>query len=82
MASVYILRGASGRHYIGSTTDLARRMEQHRRGHTATTKRLGGELTLVASKEFPTLEEAREMERELKRMKRPAYAVDFLMGNR
>lgn len=49
MAWVYMLRGASGRHYIGSTTDLERRLEQHRRGHTQTTKRLGGGLEVAAA---------------------------------
>src|SRR5438034_2760472 len=28
MAWVYVLRGSSGRYYIGSTTDLKRRLEQ------------------------------------------------------
>ena len=58
MAWVYILRGANGRHYIGSTLDLDARFFQHVRGHTHTTKRLGGELEIVAQKEFETLEEA------------------------
>jgi len=40
MAWVYILRGSSGRHYIGSAVDLDARFAQHLRGHTATTKRL------------------------------------------
>ena len=66
MAWVYILHGASGRHYIGSTTDLPRRLEQHHRGHTSTTRRLGGDLQLAAAAEFATLAEARELERILK----------------
>ncbi|MDQ3414492.1 MAG: GIY-YIG nuclease family protein, partial [Verrucomicrobiota bacterium] len=41
MAGVYILKGSTGRHYIGSTVDLEQRLEQHRRGHTYTTRRLG-----------------------------------------
>src|SRR5947199_7253208 len=41
MAWVYILRGSSGRHYIGSAVDLDARFRQHLRGHTATTKRPG-----------------------------------------
>ena len=51
MAWVYILRGSSGRHYIGSCVDLDARFEQHLRGHTATTKRLGDTLEIVAKKE-------------------------------
>ena len=78
MAWVYILRGASERHYIGSTTNLRRRLEQHGRGHTASTKRLGGELQLVIAKELPTLQAARTLERHLKRMHKPSYAIKFL----
>jgi putative endonuclease len=75
MAWVYILRGSSGRHFIGSTVDLDARLEQHLRGHTATTKRLGDTLEIVAKKEVPTLKEAREIERWLKRKKNPKLAI-------
>ena len=66
MAWVYILRGSSGRHYIGSAVDLDARFRQHLRGHTATTKRLGDTLEVVARKEAPTLSEARKIECSLK----------------
>lgn len=75
MAWVYILRGANGRHYIGSTVDLERRFQEHQRGHTHTTKRLGGEIQLAASWEFETLAEARKVERQLKAKKNPKLAV-------
>jgi predicted GIY-YIG superfamily endonuclease len=75
MAWVYILKGAGGRHYIGSTPDLDARMAQHLRGHTATTKRLGGDLRLVAKRELPTLLEARRLERALKAKKNPQLAI-------
>ena len=78
MAWVYILKGSSGRHYIGSTVDLAARFAQHLRGHTATTKRLGGMLEIVAKKEVPTLFEARKIERLLKRKKNPELAIYHL----
>ena len=78
MAWVYILRGATGRHYIGSTVDLQARFAQHLRGHTATTKRLGGELQIVAKKEVSTLEHARQIERLLKSKKNPALAIFHL----
>ena len=78
MAWVYILRGASGRHYIGSTTDLERRIQQHRSGQTPSTKRLGGDLRLAASLEVATLADARTMERELKRKKNPQLALYLL----
>ena len=60
MAWVYILRGSSGRHYIGSAVDLNARFRQHLRGHTASTKRLEDTLEVVARKEVPSLSEARK----------------------
>jgi predicted GIY-YIG superfamily endonuclease len=78
MASAYILRGSSGRHYIGSVVDLQARSAQHQRGHTHTTKRLGEQLEIVASKEFSTLKEARQVERLLKQKKNPSVAIYLL----
>ena len=78
MAWVYILRGTSGRHYIGSCVDLDTRFAQHLRGHTATTKRLGTKLAIVAKKQVAALEEARRIERALKRKKNPALAIYYL----
>ena len=78
MPWVYILRGSSGRHYIGSAVDLDARFAQHLRGHTATTKRLGDTIEIVARKEVPTLSEAREIERSLKRKKNPKLAIYHL----
>ena len=81
MAWVYILRGSSGRHYIGSTTDLNRRTEQHRQGHTYSTRRLGETLELIASLQLDSLTEARALEREMKRKKNPRLAL-FLLESR
>jgi predicted GIY-YIG superfamily endonuclease len=78
MAWVYILRGSSGRHYIGSAVDLDACFAQHLRGHTATTKRLGEKLEIAARKQVATLEHGREMERILKRKKNPELAIYHL----
>ena len=78
MAWVYMLLGSSGRYYIGSTTDLNRRLEQHRHGHTYSTRRLGKLLDLAASLELDSLEEARALEREMKRKKKPQLALLLL----
>ena len=75
MPWVYILKGSTGRHYIGSTQNLERRVTEHRRGHTHTTRRLGESLELVAAKEVATLAEARGLERMLKRKKNPRLAI-------
>ena len=78
MAWVYILRGSSGRHYIGSAIDLDARFAQHLRGHTATTKRLGDKLEIVAKKEVGSLGEARKLEHVLKQKKNPRLAIYHL----
>jgi putative endonuclease len=77
MAVVYLLQSKSGRYYYGSTTDLARRVEQHERGHTATTAR-DRPWRLVASREFGSLQEARRQERIFKRWKNPARVLAWL----
>ncbi len=78
MFTVYILRGASGRHYIGMTSDLQARFQQHCNGHTHTTKRLGGELHIVASRSYPTHGEAAAVEKQLKSWKNPSKAIAHL----
>ena len=75
---VYLLRGSSGRHYLGQTADLAARLIQHRSGQTHTTKRLGENLELVASKHYSTRAEAIAIERMLKSWKSPRKAAEFL----
>jgi putative endonuclease len=78
MAFVYILRGSGGRHYIGSTENLARRIHEHQSGGTHTTRRLGSEIALVVSREIASIEEARRIEQELKRKKNPRLAIHAL----
>ena len=75
MAWVYILRGESGRHYIGATDHLARRLEEHQRGSNHTTRRLGKKMELLAARELSSMTDARKMERSLKRKKNPRLAV-------
>jgi predicted GIY-YIG superfamily endonuclease len=70
-----MLSSDSGRYYIGSAVDLNERLEQHQRGHTHTTKRLGGNLAIAAAAETTSLAEARALERELKRKKNPQLAL-------
>ena len=56
MAWVYILGGRCGRHYIGSTEDLDRRLGEHRRGKVHSTRRFGQPLELVATKQMPDIQ--------------------------
>ncbi|MDD5262878.1 MAG: GIY-YIG nuclease family protein [Methylacidiphilales bacterium] len=78
MAWAYILKGSNGRHYIGSAVDFEVRFAQHQRGHTYSTKRLGTILEIVAKREYPTLKEARAVERKLKAKKNPILAIYML----
>jgi len=69
-AFIYILRfKKSGKFYIGSTSDIKRRIRQHKRKHTATTRRLG-DFEVVFVKEINSLEKARWAERKIKSWKR------------
>jgi putative endonuclease len=78
MAWVYILRGATGRHYIGATEDLERRLLEHRRGNVHSTARFGGAIDLVASKQLGSMSDALALERRLKRKKNPRLAIQTL----
>jgi putative endonuclease len=78
VAWVYILRGSNGRHYIGSTVDIDRRLREHSAGGTHTTQRLGAKIEVVIVRRTPSLEEARKLERVLKGKKNPRLAIHFL----
>ena len=70
---LYILANKeTDRYYIGSTDNLVRRVEQHRKGYTRTTKILET-YELVYKEEYKTLEEARLREKKLKSYKSKKY---------
>ena len=79
MAWVYILRG-DRRYYIGATENLQRRTAEHKRGNNHTTRRFGRQIELVTAKEFPSMVEARKLERTLKRKKNPRLAISILQS--
>jgi putative endonuclease len=69
MASLYILQSeTSSRYYIGSTTDLQRRLSEHQRQQTPST-RGRGPWKLVYREDFETSVEAHRRELEIKRWK-------------
>lgn len=73
MAWVYILKSdLDGRFYVGSTTDLERRLIQHKQNQTPSTYRMKA-YRLMFSQEYKTLQEAREIEKRLKKLKRKDY---------
>ena len=71
-AFVYILKDNDGKLYIGSTNDLKRRLHQHDIGHTQTTRNMN-KPKVVFSQEYDNLEQARKIERRLKKLKRKDY---------
>jgi predicted GIY-YIG superfamily endonuclease len=81
MFHVYLLRDEAGCQYIGMTADLSARLEQHRHGGTQTTRRMTGQLELIAARAFATKHEAAMIERRLKSWKNPAKVLAFLSMN-
>lgn len=78
VAWVYILESLEDRRfYIGSTSDLDRRLKHHLGGHTPSTKRMGN-LKLVFSQQYDSLQEARFIERKLKNLKRKDYLQEMI----
>lgn len=65
MFTVYVLQDNKGRRYKGVTNDLARRLREHRSGHTRTTKCMVG-LEVIYTEEYDTFESARSREVYLK----------------
>lgn len=73
MPYVYILQNQkTGKFYIGSTSNLNKRLRHHKAGGTPSTKRIKPD-KLVFKQWFDTLEKARGAEQKLKRMKRKDY---------
>ncbi len=70
---LYILYNSeTDRFYIGSTSDLERRLDQHNKGYTRTTRVLKT-YNLVYEEKYSTLAEARLREKKLKSYKSKRY---------
>lgn len=81
MCYLYILVNRdTDRYYIGSTSDINRRLNQHKSGYTRTTKVLGT-YDLVYTEEFNNITEAREREKKLKSYKSKKY-LKWLINNK
>jgi putative endonuclease len=63
MAWVYILRCSDGSYYVGSTTDLAARLDQHQNGAGAAYTRRRRPVELVFSQECEHVAEAFALEK-------------------
>lgn len=71
-AYIYILKDDNNKYYIGSTSDINRRLKQHSSNHTQTTRNMKS-LKVVLTQEVDSLLLARRVENKLKRMKRKDY---------
>ena len=63
--TVYVLQDEEGHFYKGMTNDLVRRLAEHRRGKTRTTRHMPN-VRVVYTEQFQTREEAMRRERYLK----------------
>ncbi len=69
MYFTYILRNNNtGRHYVGSTNNLERRIKEHNRGQTKSTRAADG-WELLFKEGYLTSKDAKKREREIKSYK-------------
>jgi putative endonuclease len=65
MFTVYVLKDKNNNFYKGMTNNLTRRLAEHKRGKTQTTRKME-EFTVVYTEEYNTMVEARKRELYLK----------------
>jgi putative endonuclease len=65
MYEVYVLEDDDKKLYKGVTNDINRRLDEHRRGKTRTTRRMNN-IRVIYTEEYKTFEEARKREVYLK----------------
>lgn len=81
MYCLYILKNQdTGRYYIGSTSNLERRLKQHKSGKTRTTKILKTDV-LVYTEIYGNLLDARIREKKLKSYKSKKY-IEWLISTK
>lgn len=70
MYFVYILQCSDNSLYTGITTNLARRLTQHKKGIGGSYTRSHGAVQIMRSEAFPDRSSASKREHEIKQMKR------------
>ena len=80
MVTVYVLKGRTGKRYVGITGDLERRLRDHRTGATKGGQLLG-EFRLLYSEQYADYSSARERERYLKSGKGRKWLDDLEAGH-
>lgn len=70
MYTVYILRNTkTGRYYIGSTNNIDRRIEEHNRGQTRSTRYAKNNWVILYTEQYLTMLEAHQREFKIKSFK-------------
>ena len=69
-ARLYILRLRSGQLYVGATTDLDRRWQEHLSGEASRTTRLDPPVGIAYAEEVSSFSEVRQREAQIKRWSR------------
>lgn len=78
MSWVYVLENKeTNRYYVGSTSDINRRINQHKKGYTRTTRVLRT-TELVYTETYNTIEEARKREKQIKSYKSKKYIKSLI----
>ncbi len=65
MVTVYVLKGETGKRYVGITNDLSRRLKEHRSRHSKAGQIIGN-FTVIHTESFTDHKAARIRERFLK----------------
>ena len=80
MYALYILQSSTtGRYYVGVTSDIARRIEEHNRGKSLAT-RGRGPWRIVYTEQYDSTQKANLREYRIKQKKRKSY-MEWLIGN-
>ena len=66
VVTVYALRFESGEVYVGMSSNLERRLREHRRRQSPSTQKFAGEFELIYTRDFPDYQQARSHEKFLK----------------
>ena len=82
MPHAYILYSSKlDKYYVGACIDISRRMHEHNIGHSKFTS-TGVPWKLLYVEEFPTLQEAKGRENQIKRMKSRKYIEHLISTGR
>lgn len=70
MYKLYILRSPQNHLYVGVTSNLERRIRRHKRGDGAEFTKRNKTHSVIYTENFPTLQEARKRETQIKKWRR------------